>query len=162
MSPFAIFICFLNLTTDLLSQGVCALDHNLLTDPEFCGEFESILPSGFRSRNGELEGSAFSGSEDYKSPFRGARPKLISYSESAYPKAPSTHFLVPTCILGPIYRAEPLSGRNSSPAWAPAGPKLRFGSVNRPQSTRGYQGMRGSCFQMREAARTDIIRMLFF
>ena len=32
-----------------------------LTDPKFCGEFESELRSGFRARNGELKGSVFFG-----------------------------------------------------------------------------------------------------
>ena len=68
------------------------------TDPEFCGEFESELRSGFRVRNVELKGSGVLG----YSPFRGARPKLTSYSDSPYPKPHSTHFLVHTGIFGRI------------------------------------------------------------
>ena len=51
------------------------------TDPKFCGEFESELRSGFRAQNGELKGSGVLGSEGDNSPFRGARPKLTSYSD---------------------------------------------------------------------------------
>ena len=62
------------------------------TDPKFCGKFESELLSGFRARSGMLKGSGVSGSEGDNSPFRGARPTLISYSDSPYPKPHSTHF----------------------------------------------------------------------
>ena len=56
------------------------------TGPNFGGDFESELRSGFRGRNGELKGSGVSGPEGDNSPFRGARPKLTSYSDSPYPK----------------------------------------------------------------------------
>ena len=46
------------------------------TDPKFCGEFESQHRFGFWARNGEAKSSDVSGSEGYKSPFRGGRPKL--------------------------------------------------------------------------------------
>ena len=44
------------------------------------------------------------------SPFRGARPKLTSDSNSPYPNPHSTHFLVPTGIFGRIYRTEQYFG----------------------------------------------------
>ena len=76
------------------------------TDPKFCGKFESEHRSGFQVRNGELKGSGVSGSEGDNSPFRGARPKLISYSDSPYPKPYSTHFLVPTGFSGGFTRIQ--------------------------------------------------------
>ena len=82
----------------------------LPADPKFCGEFESELRSGFRARNGELKGSGVTGMDGDKSPFRGARPKLTSYSDSPYPKPHSTHFLKPTGIFGRIYRTEQYFG----------------------------------------------------
>ena len=73
-------------------------------------EFESELRSGFRSRNGELKCSGVSGSESDNSPFRCARPKLTLYSDFPYPKAHSTHLLVPTGTFGWIYQAEQYFG----------------------------------------------------
>ena len=55
--------------------------------------FESEVHSVFRARNGELKGSGVSGSEGDTSPFRGARPKLIAYSDCQYPKPHFTHCL---------------------------------------------------------------------
>ena len=81
-----------------------------LADPKFCGKFESELRSGFRARNGELKGSGVLGMEGDNSPFRGARPKLISYSNSPYPNPHSTQFLVPAGIFGRIFRTEQYSG----------------------------------------------------
>ena len=69
------------------------------TDPEFCVEFESAPGSGFHARDGELHGSGVSGSEDYRSPFRGGRPNLVSDSGCTYPKPKSTHFLAPMGFL---------------------------------------------------------------
>ena len=106
------------------------------TDPKFCGDFESDLRSGFRSRNGDLKGSGVSGSEGNNSPLRGARPKLTSYSDSPYPKPHPTHFLVPAGIFGPIHRAEPVSGRNSNPG--PGRNTVRFG-----KSTQKYPWVTG-------------------
>ena len=67
----------------------------------------------------------WNGRKGDKSPFRGARPKLISYSDSPYPKPHSTHFLVPTGIFRRTYRTEPVSGRNSNPG--PGRNTVRFG-----------------------------------
>ena len=64
-----------------------------LTDPVFYEEFESQLRSGFRAWNGEVQGPGVSGSEGDNSPFRRARPKLTSYSDSPYPKTPLHTFL---------------------------------------------------------------------
>ena len=73
------------------------------------------------------------GSERDNSPFRGARPKLTSYSDSPYPKPHSMHFLVPPGIFGRIYRTEPASGRNSSPGRA----EILFGPVKRLEKSVG-------------------------
>ena len=102
----------MNLTFDLLSLGIYALGPPSfdLPTPNFVGEFESELRSGFRARNGELKGSGVSGTEGDNSPFRGARQKITSYSDSPYPKPPSTYFLVPTGIFGRIYRTEQYFG----------------------------------------------------
>ena len=63
------------------------------TDPKLCGVFESELRFGFRARNGELKGSGVSGSKDWKSKFRFAKPKLSPQSDSAYRKPHSIiHF----------------------------------------------------------------------
>ena len=49
-----------NVTIDLLSLGIYAPGTLfLLPDPKFCWQFESALRSRFRSRSGELRGSAF-------------------------------------------------------------------------------------------------------
>ena len=85
------------------------------TDPKFYGEFESELRSGFRARNGALKGSGVSGTDGDNSPFRCARPKLISYFYSPYTISSYTHFLVHTGIFGPVYRFEHVSCRSSNP-----------------------------------------------
>ena len=76
----------------------------------------------------------WNGRKGDKSPFRGARPKLISHI-SWYPRVFSGGFTEP----------------NSIPARAgvavPAG--NRFGSVNPPKNTRGYQEMCGVGFRVR-------------
>ena len=86
-----------------------------LTDAKFWGEFESELRSGFWVRNGELKDSGVLGSEGDNTPFRGARPKLTSYSGSPYPKPHYTHSLLPTGIFKPIYRNEPVSEQQPQP-----------------------------------------------
>ena len=98
-------------------------------DPKLCGEFESELRSGFRARNGELKGSGVSGSEGDNSPFRGARPKLTSYSDSLYPKPHSTNFLVPACLFGPIYRTKQYFGPDRG--WCSGRNPARFGKSAR-------------------------------
>ena len=95
-----------------------------LTDPKFCGEFESERRSGFRARNGELKGSDVLGTEGDNSPFRGARPKPTSY-----------------------WFTEPNSISAKAGVAVPAG--NRFGSVNPPKNTRGYQKMCGGGFRVR-------------
>ena len=45
-------------------------------DPSFCGAIESALHCEAHFRSGELKGSAVSGPEGYKSPFRAGVPKL--------------------------------------------------------------------------------------
>ena len=84
ISPFAIFKKNnSNLTIDLLSLGVYAPGVKFWpTDPKFCGKFESELK---RARP-DLKHSVVLGSEGDNSPFRGARPKPTSYSDSPYPK----------------------------------------------------------------------------
>ena len=105
------------------------------TDTKFCGEFEYELRSGLRNRNGELECSCVFASQGDNSPFRGARPQLTSYSDSPYLQHNSTHFLVPMGMFGRTYRAEPVSGRNSSPG--PGRTIVWFGKSAKKH--RGYQ-----------------------
>ena len=62
-----------------------------------------------------------------------------------YPKPHSTHFLVPTGIFGRMYRTEQYFGPGRGAV--PAG--NRFGSVNPPKNTRGYQKMCGVGFRVR-------------
>ena len=76
------------------------------TGHTFCPEFESEVSHGFQFPNGELKGYGVWGSEGDNSPFRGARPKVPSYSDFPYSEPYSTHFLVPTAICGGIYRTE--------------------------------------------------------
>ena len=116
-----------------------------LTNPNFCGKFESELCSGFRTQNRKLKGSGVSGSDCDNSPFRGARPKLTLYSDSPIPRPHSTHFFVPTGFFGSSYRAEPVSGRNCTPG--PGRNTVRFGKS--AQNTRGYQEMCGMGFRAR-------------
>ena len=76
-----------NLTIDPSSLGIFAPGPQLSTyRPQILREFESELRFGFRARNGELKGSGVLGTEGDNSPFRGASPKLTSYSDSPYPK----------------------------------------------------------------------------
>ena len=97
-----------NLTIDLLSLGI----YDLPT-PNFCGEFESELRSGFRDRNGELKGSGV----------------------SWYPRV----------FSGGFTESNSISARAG--VAVPAG--NRFGSVNPPKSTRGYQTVCGAGFRVR-------------
>ena len=115
------------------------------TDPKFCGELESELRSGFRARNGELKGSGVLGTEGDNSPFRGARPKLTLYSDSLNPKHSSSHFWVPSVLLGRLTEPNSISARAG--VAVPAGNRL--GSVNLPKNTRGYQEMCGVGFRVR-------------
>ena len=117
-----------NLTIDLLSLGVYAPGPQVLpTDPKFCGKFESELHSGLRARNRELKGSGVLGSEGDNSPFRGARPKPTSYSDSPFPKPHSTHFLVPTYYSDGFTEPNSISAREgvSVPAGNRNGVQIR-------------------------------------
>ena len=105
-----------NSTIDLLSLGIYVPGPQALTLwHQITRGVESALRFGFRVRNGELKGSGVSGLEGDNSQFRGARPKLISYSDSPYPKPRFAHCLLPAGNFGPIYRTEPVSGQNSNP-----------------------------------------------
>ena len=73
--------------------------------------------------------------------FQCFRPKPTLYSDSPYPRPCSTHFLMPTCILGGLF--EPSSILDPYGLAVSAG--YRFGSVKRPEYTRGYQEMCEMC-----------------
>ena len=104
---------------------------------------QSELRSGLRSLNEEFKGSGVPESEGGNSPFRGAIPKVHSYSESPYPKTNFTHLL----------------GRFTELNRFPAGPatsarvEVLFGLVNRPEKTRVKSLMCGLGFRVRRIRR---------
>ena len=67
--------------------------------------------SSSEPRNGGLIGIVVLGKEGDNFPFRRARPKLTSYSDSPCPNPYCTHFLVPTGIFAWIYRAAKYFGQ---------------------------------------------------
>ena len=78
-------------------------------------------------------------------PFRGSIPKLTSYSDSPYPKPPPNISWYPRVFLGGFTEPNSISARAG--VAVPAG--NRFGSVNPPKNTRGYQEMCGVGFRVR-------------
>ena len=77
----------------------------------------------------------------------GARPKLISYSDSPYPKPHSTHFLAPTGNFERIYRTEPVIGRNrttdpglNTARFSKSAQEIPVGTKKRTECGFGYGG----------------------
>ena len=105
------------------------------TDLKVFGGLESEFRTGLWARNEELKCLDVSGSGVDNFPFRGARPKLSSYSDFPCPKPKSTHFFVPTGVSGQIYRTKQYfgSGRGCCCGRKP----VRFGkSARNPVGTK--------------------------
>ena len=101
ISPFAIFKNN-NLTIDPLSLGIQILRGVRIWSP-------------FRVPGPERRVKRFRCFRDGRGSLSvpGARPKLVFFSDSPYPKLRPTHVLVPTDVFGRIYGAEPVSGTSS-------------------------------------------------
>ena len=78
-------------------------------DPAYCEELESAPGSESRSRNEELKGRGFPGSEGYKTPFRYDIPKLTSCADSPCPSRSIHKYLlkaesrVSPCFLREVF-----------------------------------------------------------